>query len=241
MPNSVKREDVGEIVFWTGDPDCDALEALLRDHVAGSPKPMLDKAEAFLDSHKGNLGECLALVVGKAGQFSGRAVRPVAANCAVPLAGNSRTGLDLSWLYLDPADSSKDHIWIQETKTTASLSDAAYIRSLRVDAEKLFGDETALSLEARLGAIAFEMECHPETRHFGPRIRALSARSANAVTRVTLLPTGVHDLRLDSILSLEEVRVSIVALGWREDRVAPVSISLLDLEQRLHRVARGGQ
>jgi hypothetical protein len=234
-----KSERIGQILVWTGDPDCDAAYAALAAHLASTPIPRLPAGQALSPSQRGNLGESLAFLVGRTSTFPSASHRLLADNCANPLAGGSKTGLDVLWMAFHPTDSSADHAWIQEVKTTADLVGAAYIGELKDDYKKLFGARLGLTLEDRLGDAAFKLEHTAGQPDLACRARALGARGVRDATRVSLVPTGVHDLSVEALSIIEDVRITLIEeLGWHENQVEPMLIGLSQLGARLAALVR---
>lgn len=232
-----RKRTVGRVTVWCGDPDCSAIEVLLRDHLSRAIPPRLGRGATFTNTHLGNLGEAIVVLLGK------QSLHPVphrcqAMNYSSPLAGGSKTGLDVLWVYFDPTDPELDHAWIQEIKTTGSKANANYLSSLTGDYEKLFGERSSLSLEGRLGDLAFMFELLTLDPDLAKRTRQLGARSASEVTRVTLEPTGVYDLEVDPVPVIEAVRQALVSsAGWPSDRVTPHVLGVSELHARLKTVA----
>jgi hypothetical protein len=236
---SFRCEQIGEIRVWTGDPDCNSAYAALEAHIAQSPTTSLPPQIQFGLSHMGNMGEAIAFLVGRFDEHQPSHHRVLGDNCANPLAGGSKTGLDILWLAFDDSEPSRDHAWIQEVKTTFDTTSASYISTLKADYAKLFGVEVGLSLEDRLGDASFKLEQFALEPGLARRARALGARSAAQVTRVTLSPTGVHDLSVSGLGVIEDVRITLVEeLGWKEELVRPHLIALSDIEARFTALAR---
>jgi hypothetical protein len=233
---SFKSERIGQIEVWTGDPDSDAAYAAMVAHLSTTTHPRLPPGEALTNNHLGNLGEAFAFLVGRSGRFPSATHRLLADNCANPLAGGSKTGLDVLWIAFHPTDETLDHAWIQEVKTTRDESEATYIAELKKDYEKLFAARPGLTLEARLGDAAFRLEHTADEPDLARRARALGARSIAEAKRVSLVPTGVHDLAAEAYTVMEDVRVTLIELGWDESAVQPLLISLAALSNRLDQI-----
>jgi hypothetical protein len=234
-----KVERHGSICMWTGDPDCEAGFGLLRSHLANAVHARLEPGQTLTTAQIGNLGEALAFLVGRGGPHPAPDHRALADNCHNPLAGNSKSGLDILWIAFDANDAAKDHAWIQEVKTTLSSTSASYIAALKDDYSKLFSLNFGLSLDDRLGDAGFRLEHIAQAPELAKRARALGARSAQQVSRVTLEPTGVHDRRLDALTIMEDVRLTLTkTLEWPASLVEPHLIALADIATRLADLVR---
>lgn len=234
-----RHERIGELRIWSGDPTCDDAYGSLAEHLATCPIPRLPSKAAFGLAHVGNLGEALAFLVGRSVLYPFPDYRMLGDNCGNPLAGHSKTGVDLLWLYFHPTDLTRDHAWVQEVKTTLSTTSAGYIRELEQDYAKLFGSSLGLSLDGRLGDAAWRLEQLACEHELAKRARALGARSPAKATRVTISPTAVHDLSLDALATMEDVRIALVQDGgWNSDQVEPHLIALSNLDARLTAMVR---
>lgn len=235
---SFKKESIGELSFFTGSPDCSAAAEALRKHVELAPHPLLGPAETLSNTQLGNLGEALAYLAVTATDFTHSTHKLFADNVANPLAVSSRVGLDLFWVTFHPEDPALDHAWIQEVKTTLSVPDIQYITSVVGDYQKLFFQQQVdLTLESRLYAAAWKLQVEQGRSDLAKRVRGLGARSPGAATRVTLLPTGIHDRAADGFATLEAIRIQLIEMGWGEANVKPMSVALSELADRLRRVA----
>jgi hypothetical protein len=233
-----KLQMIGEIAVWSGDPDCDAARSALEQHLNKHGASRLGPNQPLTEVQKGNLGEALAFVVGLAGPHSATDFHVLAQNCRNPIVGNSKTGLDILWVYLDGNNEQSDHLWVQEVKTTSDLASASYLKTLKQDYAKLFGPPSGLTLEERLGDLAFQFEYGHKQPALARRIRRLGGRRAQEIHNVTLSPTGVHDKAVSAIADIEDVRISLVTqYGWTEERVKPWLIEVAELERRLKEAA----
>ncbi|MCE9603213.1 MAG: hypothetical protein K8S21_13495 [Gemmatimonadetes bacterium] len=227
-----RQEQIGEIETWCGEPDCNAAIAALRAHLDLTPIPRLKAGESLTNVQVGNLGESLAYLVGRHARFSESRFMMMGVNAGNPLASGSRTGLDLLWIAFHESDETLDHAWLQEVKTTRDSTNATYLDQLVVDHKKLFAESISLSLEARLWEASFTLKNSNQTQELDRRVRALGGRSAAEVRGVSLLPTGVHDRHVDAITAMEDVRLTLLDLGWREEMVLPVLIGISAIRSR---------
>lgn len=236
---SFSSHQTGLITCWSGNPDCDAVSSALAKHLASAPMAKLPPGASLGKGQLGNIGETLAFLVGMGGPHPSPPTRFFGDNCHNPLAGGSKTGLDLVWIAFHPTDAQLDHCWIQEVKTTTKKRYPGYISRLKGDYEKLFGTNVSLSLESRLGSVAFQLEYTVGDAQLAKRARALGARSPSEVTRITLKPTGVHDLAANALPIIEDVRATLVGQqGWPSSLVEPQLIAISNFKERLTALVR---
>jgi hypothetical protein len=140
--------------LWAGQPDCQAAHSQLLAALKKSKVTFLPSGTALTTRRKGNLGEFIALTIGCATQFA--SWRVIAANAHNPLSDNSRTDLDLLWLFFGPSPDQDIGI-VQEVKTTADRK-LGYADSLIEDYAKLFSTDPQFTLQSRFAVAGNKME-----------------------------------------------------------------------------------
>jgi hypothetical protein len=229
-----RRKD-GLIVLWRGNPDSQAAHDWLLDWLRNELKAAF-RTQPLNNRILGNLGECMAHMLGSSADFAG--YHSYAANAIHPLENISRPGIDILW-YFPGADADGEMAIIQEVKTTSDAS-LALADSLVDDTDKLFGNDVQKTLQTRLNAAAAEFKLARRQPEFAQRVRLLGGPTAGTASRVHLVPTLVHEeIGADPQTKLTAVRTSIVSLGWDPGRVVPWSVALEGLWNRLERVSHG--
>jgi hypothetical protein len=195
-------------------------------------------ADAQLGTRRqGNLGEFIAFRVGLDAPLQHTSAH--ALNAFQPLQDVSHAGLDVTYLYFDPLDSSKDAVYIQEVKTTSAAT-LGYADRLIEDYQKLFEEDPKFTLNTRIQGLAMKLEAGDKRPDLADRLIALAATEARLCTKVKLIPSLVHEkYGTDPVTKLLAVKTAISALGWNSSQVQPWSIALENLIQRLTRMARG--
>ena len=223
-------------VAWTGDPDDDAAHLTvlgwLNEAVDGRFPPV---QAPLLPAIQGNLGEFISYRIGRNYVFLNAEIAHNA-NTSNPLNDQSKSDLDIVWLYIGttPLD---DWVAIQEVKTTGIvLRDSA--RGLVRDYGKLFGENLRLSLSTRLATLKNALD-ERGNGHLAPRVTALGGPAPDQSRGVRLVPTIAHDAMFDASTDLVFVRQSLVGRGWDAGVVQCWSIALGDIDDRLLRLAQG--
>ncbi|GAA0596494.1 hypothetical protein [Paenochrobactrum glaciei] len=183
------------------------------------------------------MGEFVAFFVARNNAFPYTHV--FALNVFSPLQNISSPGLDLTYAYFDGNDPRNDLVYLQEVKTTGGI-DLGYADSLIGDYRKLFDEDPALTLSTRLQGVAGKLEYADNRPDLADRLRQLSETTASRCTRVNLVPTLVHERAGTApVPKMIAVKAAITALGWAPGQIAPWSIAMKDLIDRLTRLSRG--
>lgn len=224
-------------MLWTGDPDCQAAHDHLLAELAKAKIHFLPSGTAVSTRRKGNLGEFISLAVGRANDFS--LCRVFAANAFNPLSDNSRTDLDLLWLFFGPS-AADDFGVVQEVKTTGNAS-LGYADRLIEDYGKLFSGNFQFTLQSRLGSAANAMEGLGFPSDLCCRTRDLGGISPATSPQVRLTPTLVHErIGANPATKLATIKSTLVSSeGWAPASIDCWSIALQDLDSRLARLAWG--
>ena len=221
---------------WEGDPDDDAahqtvLNWLQSVATAGFLKP----SESPSNATKGNLGEFIAYQIGRSYVFTNITIAH-AANAWDPLSNISRPDIDIVWLHFGDTEAD-DWAALQEVKTTGVAS-LRLADDLITDYDKLFGENLRLTLQTRLGALKNKLEQQGQGA-FSPRVTALGGPSPILARGIRLVPTLIHNAAQDSLTKMSVVRQVLIGRGWSSDVVECWSVALVDLDDRLTRLARG--
>ncbi|WP_020485989.1 hypothetical protein [Rhizobium leguminosarum] len=162
-----------------------------------------------------------------------------ALNAFAPLQDISHSGLDLAYAYFDPFEPSNDLIYLQEVKTTGGI-DLSYADNLISDYRKLFGEDGSVTYNTRIQGISMQIELQHQRPDLADRLRNLSETQVSRCNQVRLIPTLVHErVGTAPVEKLVGVKSAITALGWSAQQVAPWSIAMTDLIDRLVRLSRG--
>jgi hypothetical protein len=230
---SFKQKPNGPVALWNGNPHCDAAHGFLRDWLRQNA-PNYPTAWTKGDTRtQGNLGETIAFCVGA---FAGhKSLQCFAANAFTPFSGISRSEIDLFWIGFgnSPSDDFAIH---QEVKTTYG-SDLAYADSVLKDYEKAFGKNPKFWLNTHLQAIKSRLLYEHNRPDLAARINALQATTPKNASRITAIPTIVHDLAsVDPSAKMAGIAAVLTANGW--NKVTAWAIGLSQLEDRLSRITR---
>ena len=224
------------IDLWTGIPNCQAAHDALLAILLRVTAPLAPHV-ALGTRRQGNLGEFVAFFVARNKALNYTHV--FALNVFSPLQDISSPGLDLTYAYFDERDPQNDLVYLQEVKTTGGL-DLAYADSLTGDYRKLFGEDPALTLNTRLQGVSGKLEYADNRPDLADRIRQLCDTTASRCTRVNLVPTLVHErIGTTPAPKMMAIKTAITALGWAPSQIAPWSIAMDDLINRLTRLSRG--
>lgn len=236
MATIFHKQTTSGIELWRGDPTCQAAhEALLT--VLAKTGLFLAAGDQLTTRRQGNLGEFIALNVALQAPLQHNSIH--ALNAFQPLQDISHAGLDVTYLYFDPTDPAKDHLYIQEVKTTSGVT-LSYADTLTEDYQKLFEEDPKFTLNTRIQGLATKVELGDKRPDLSDRLRALAATEAKLCTQVKLIPTLVHEKAGTSpVTKLLAVKTAISTLGWGPAQIQPWSIALEDLIPRLTRMARG--
>lgn len=145
------------VLVHIGDRNCDDAHAALLAALTKMRTNFMGASEQLTVSQLGNLGEFIALHIGRHGTFAKH--ETFAHNAIQPLTKISGAGIDLMYVYFDAADEGKDLLYVQETKTTTQ-DELQYFGALQNDYRKLFSTDINLTLQSRLSYLsnAFEIE-----------------------------------------------------------------------------------
>lgn len=215
---------------YVGTPDCAAAYDWILAQLQSTTTDWLQNKEEFSDRIKGNIGEFVAFHLTTPGAGGGWYI--FYSNVDSPLARNSATGLDISYLFIGADDSGiDDQLVIQEIKTTGS-SDLEYARRLIDDHEKLCSTDPGLNLQSRVRALKARMrDIHGCSQDILSRVQKLAHPKPGQCKKVTFLPTLVHErIGATPISMLSKVRSSISTFGWKIELIKPVSIALSKLD-----------
>jgi len=232
-----KATDNSGVEVHTGDKTCDDAHTALLAALNSMQVNFIGPSDTISLSQQGNLGEFITLHIARHGSF--RSMPTFAHNARQPLAKISGAGIDLTYVYFDANDESKDLIYIQEVKTTCA-SELSLFDGLTTDTKKLFGTDLNLTLQSRIQDVANSFELERHRPDYAKRARKLGGLTPQQSSQVRLMPTGVHDVAHGNpVQKLQAISSAIAALGWDRDALRPWAISLSDLESRLLRLARG--
>ena len=230
------KQTISGVELWSGDPSCQAAHESLLAALAKTG-PFIAAGEQLTTRRQGNLGEFVALMVARHAPLEHTNVYAI--NAFQPLQDISHAGLDLTYLYFDPTDPSKDTLYIQEVKTTGDVA-LAYANKLTEDYQKLFEEDPKFTLNTRIQGLATKIELGDKRPDLGDRLRSLATTEAKFCTKVKLIPTLMHEKRgTDPVTKLLAVKTAISTLGWNSTQIQPWSVAFEDLISRLTRMARG--
>jgi hypothetical protein len=187
---------------------------------------------------KGNLGEAICFAIGKAEDFS--ACISAVPNALNPFSQISRANIDIVWLHIG---SSGADTWaaLQEVKTTAS-STLALANDLIAEYAQLFGTDPQFTLHTRLQAIANDLRyAQNASTSTASLVRGLAGRNPQTTSRVSLIPSLVHDRTTapNPTPKMAGVRQAVIAQGWNAQSVVTWIVSIADLDARLGRLRAG--
>ena len=223
--------------LWRGNTTCQEAHEYLAEQLRAMATPLSSSTRSLSVRIQGNLGEFMALCIRRDFGFPD-AFKPFASNAYAPLVDISRADVDILWLRLGKK-TDKDLLVVHEVKTTTDPG-LGLARGLIGDHEKLFGNDTQLTLHSRLMWLANKIEFEWKRPHLCDRIHKLAGDTPQTSTRIHLRPTLVHERFKGKPRSkLLAVRDSIVVLGWDISQIQPWSIALDDFESRLLRIAKG--
>src|SRR5579871_6142238 len=85
------------VVSWQGNPNCQAAHDWVLDWLKSHNAPFIGSGETVGVRRKGNLGECIAFLIGSANEYQNHHVFP--ANALTPLVNNAGVGVDIVWVW----------------------------------------------------------------------------------------------------------------------------------------------
>ena len=225
------------VTVCRGDPSCDAAHASLLAALKKLGTPFVNPHDTITVNQQGNLGEFISFHIARFGPLA--ATAKFAQNALQPLSGISGAGIDLTYVYFDKTTPANDRLYIQEIKTTCA-DNLEYLNRLTADYKKLFSANVNFTLQTRIQNLANIFEIERDSEEYADRVQRLAGVSPTECARIRLIPTGVHRLGVGNpVEKLLAIQSSIVSFGWSSTAIAPWSIGLGDLEDRLLRLARG--
>lgn len=228
-----------DVTLWRCKQDRNATLGFLLSEIKKSPGGAFIKSGKLDTRRQGNLGEFIALRVALRHPFSGSTPQVFASNAVAPLQPISSAGIDICYAFFDASTSTKDVLWIQETKTTCEKH-LSYAHNLTDDYRKLFGTDLNLTLQSRIQVMQNRLELERNLPTLSKRLGALAGTTASACTQIQLMPTLVHDeASEDPVSTLVAVRSAICSLGWQKAQLYAWSIAIHDLEAALTGLAMG--
>ncbi|RYD85030.1 MAG: hypothetical protein EOP84_03785 [Verrucomicrobiaceae bacterium] len=235
---SFGRSDGDEYVFWKGTPDCQTAHDAVLEWITGlTESNFLSSASEINTNVVGSLGETITAMIGINEEWG---IKMFAANALTPLALQSKSEIDIVWVYFGP-DERDDFIVVQEVKCTLQ-NKVDYGLDLAKDIEKLYGFPARLNLPSRLRGIKAKLEFEQGASELCPRLQRLVRAAPSTDTKVRVVGTLVHDGNSEDPLPvLTTVRSRALGLGWGEDSVACWSVSMEDLKDRFDRLAVGAK
>ena len=180
---------------------------------------------------RGNVGEAIALFIGRAHDFAGWKCIP--ANAHDPFSPISRSGIDLIWILPTPLT-----VVLQEVKLSSDPN-LAVADGLIADYAKLFGEDARLTLQTKLQSAANLCEYQDHDLDLANGLRNLGGISPATTQSVTVAPTLIEPGLPRARPKLIGVRTSIVQQGWAA--VAAWSVVFPDLDTRISRLCQGLQ
>jgi hypothetical protein len=227
-----KQTSSASVMLWSGNPNCEAAHAFLRDHLR-MHAPAFPTAWSPQDTRtQGNLGETIAFCVGT---FSSHAqARCFPANATHPFSGISRNGIDLLWIGFGEFPN-QDFAIHQEVKTTTK-TDLKYAEKVLDDYQKAFGSDPRFTLNTHLHEVKTKLIYEHHRPDLAKRVTALQAINPASAQLVRAIPTLVYDLTsTDAAKKMTAIEEAMKAAGWTS--VTPWAIGLRDLQSRLQRIA----
>lgn len=224
-----------------GDPDCAAFYAwILHGLKAITSKSHVPTGEVT-NATRGNLGEFITHAVLRQSGLNGPGYTPLLAGAVAPLAVGAVTGLDLTFVYLDPGGVvANDCLYVIEVKTTEQ-PDLSYSSRLIDDYQKLFDStKPSTTLSHRMsfikGKLLLELNFSEELVE---RVEALFSNKPEHCVQIKILPTLVHDRspQANAVHVLDGVAARIHQLGWPKLNIEMQSISLNRLNDCLENLA----
>ena len=144
-----------DITLWRGNSDCQAGHDYLLNELCQQVSFFLPPGSIISARQQGNLGEFIALCIGKDTAYIGAYMFP--ANAFNPLQDISKSDIDIIWLYISDNNPDDDFVVIQEVKTTVA-SNLNYADTLVQDYDKLFEVNPQFTLNNRLQSLKNEVE-----------------------------------------------------------------------------------
>ena len=238
MPNCAFSSQISStITLWRGNPDCQAGHDYLLNELCHFVSSFLPPISIISTRQQGNLGEFIALCIGKEAAYIGADMFP--ANAFDPLQDISKSDIDIIWLYISDDNPEDDFVVIQEVKTTI-VSNLNYANTLVQDYDKLFDVNPQFTLNNRLQSLKNEVEFKLQKPHLCSRINAFAGISPQSCPRVKLVPTLIHDRTVGNpSATLGLIRSSLISKHWISSNVSAWSIALYHLSSRLNRLATG--
>jgi hypothetical protein len=222
----------------TADDACKRLLDILRETVCGAFRP---EPYVLNERHVGNLGEFVAMCVGKHWHAEFEPYHIFAANGFEPLTNASRPGLDLVWIFFGNT-ASEDVAVLQEVKTT-DKADLEIAYKIKPDYEKLFDTDPSLTLKSRLSAVKTRLELEARRKDLALRVNKFICIKPNLCSSLSVLPTLVYDCattaQTHALERMMTVRTSISALGWETRQVKSWAIAIEKLYEKLTKLATG--
>ncbi len=187
----------------------------------------------------GNLGEAITYLVGRTERFNSAPFVAALASALTPFNASAVTGVDITIVYLDPNGIvANDRLFIQEIKTTGATQ-LGYSTALIGDYQKLLDTtKPSLSLMSRVSALKGKLKWeHHYPSELLQRVEDLAQPCASDCTRISLLPTLIHDRNSNPVTALSHVMVEIQKQGWPQGCIEAWSISISRLNQALLHMA----
>jgi len=233
---SLKVQKNALIKCFSGNPSCAIAYKWILNHLRELEVEWLHNGTSKLaNSIKGNLGEFIAFNLSEYDGLVGTSYHAFLAGAVRPLADSPDPGLDISFIYLDPAgNEDDDRLYIQEVKTTGD-STLAYANALITDYAKLLDSTGSLNLGIRIATLKARMKLERKRpRSEIERIEKLGHPDAAKCTKVRLLPTLVHELSgADAMKKMQQVKAALLAQGWLDQSIEPRSLGLTNLNEGL--------
>lgn len=231
---SLKSTSNGLAKAFSGDPGCEEA----YQWVLGLLRMLNPQWLPLITPHlpngvKGNMGEFVAFHLSQHDGINGAGYYPILAGPVRPLVDAPDQGLDICFVYLDPAGNiENDRLYIQEVKTTGN-SDLVYANNLLSDYEKLLGSTGNLNLEARILAIkARLMYERGLSKDEIERVELLTHPEASKCIKVRLLPTLIHEaVGADPVAKMTYLKAKLLAMGWLDGSVEPRSLGFSKLNE----------
>ena len=235
---SFQFSKAGNVIIWTGSPDCQAAHNWVLEWLTSRNAPFLAEGEELGPRRKGNFGECIAFQIGSANLFNGEGDYTFPANALNPLVNNARPGVDIVWIRFGNSVSD-DLAVLQEVKVTTQAG-LDYANNLIADYDKLFSTDPAVTLQTRLQDVKNELELKLKRRDLCARVAEITGNSPKTAEKVKIIPTLIHDLRTaGSDTKMLTIRQTLCGKGWANNAVSAWAIGMTELEERLIRLAMG--
>lgn len=204
----------GDVLLWRGNPNCAAAQKHVREWLrTSSPNYPTVWAPSNIRL-VGNIGESVAFCCSRLAWDP--LPRCFSANLGKPLSNMSRSGIDLLWIGFGQSPDD-DFVIHQEVKTTFA-NNLSYAASLLNDYEKSFGRDQNLTLNTHLQGVKVDLEFTHKQPQLSARVNALMSDSAKRATRLSIVPTLVHDAATndDPVAKLSGIEAQLKVLGWSQ-------------------------